>query len=81
MLIRLPRKTIRVADWLIKMAAVQTNFSLKLFSYCDYNSSTILSPISISLALAMVYLGAKKNEYFLQEIYFKLKNILYITKI
>uniref|UniRef100_A0AC35FIS5 Serpin domain-containing protein n=1 Tax=Panagrolaimus sp. PS1159 TaxID=55785 RepID=A0AC35FIS5_9BILA len=43
------------------MIEAQTDFALSLLRENGFNSSTILSPISISIALAMVYLGAKEN--------------------
>uniref|UniRef100_A0AC34G3R3 Serpin domain-containing protein n=1 Tax=Panagrolaimus sp. ES5 TaxID=591445 RepID=A0AC34G3R3_9BILA len=43
------------------MITAQTDFALNLLRDGEFNSSTILSPISISIALAMVYLGAKEN--------------------
>jgi serpin B len=43
------------------MIEAQADFALNLLRDNGMNSSTILSPISISIALAMVYLGAKQN--------------------
>jgi serpin B len=43
------------------MIEAQADFALSLLRESGVNSSTILSPISISIALAMVYLGAKEN--------------------
>jgi serpin B len=43
------------------MIEAQADFALNLLRDGGMNSSTILSPISISIALAMVYLGAKEN--------------------
>uniref|UniRef100_A0A914XXS5 Serpin domain-containing protein n=1 Tax=Panagrolaimus superbus TaxID=310955 RepID=A0A914XXS5_9BILA len=43
------------------MIRSQADFALNLLRDGSLNSSTILSPISISIALAMVYLGAKEN--------------------
>uniref|UniRef100_A0AC34FIH7 Serpin domain-containing protein n=1 Tax=Panagrolaimus sp. ES5 TaxID=591445 RepID=A0AC34FIH7_9BILA len=43
------------------MVNAQANFALNLLRDSNVTSSTILSPISISFALAMVYLGAKEN--------------------
>ena len=43
------------------MVDAQAGFALNLLRDNGMNASTILSPISISIALAMVYFGAKEN--------------------
>uniref|UniRef100_A0A914Y2N3 Serpin domain-containing protein n=1 Tax=Panagrolaimus superbus TaxID=310955 RepID=A0A914Y2N3_9BILA len=43
------------------MANSQADFTMNLLRINGINSSTILSPISIFIALAMAYLGAKEN--------------------